>query len=226
MVIVLLRTMLVYAVLLLGMRLMGKRQLGELELSELVVSVLVADLASLPLQDIGIPMMNGLVSILTLFCLELILSGLVLRFGRLRTALFGKPCFLVENGVINQREMRRNRFTLDELTEELRRQSVLDIQSVEYAVLETDGTLNVVLTEDKKPVTAGQLGLQSPKSGYPFILISDGRILSDNLRKCGRDEAWLREECKRRGADSPEKVFLLTCTSRGDVFFAAKEEKT
>lgn len=223
MAIILIRTIIIYFVLLLCMRIMGKRQLGELELSELVVSVLVADLASLPLQDVGIPLINGLVSILTLFCLELILSGVVLRFGRFRAALFGKPCFLVEKGVINQKEMVDNRFTLDELTEELRRQGVMDLSQVSYAVLETDGTLNVILSPAARPATAGQLGCQQEDDGYPFILISDGRILEDNLRKCARDKVWLREECRRRGAASPRDVFLLTCTPKGKVYFAAKE---
>ncbi|MBR6115528.1 MAG: DUF421 domain-containing protein [Oscillospiraceae bacterium] len=224
MAIVLIRTVIVFAVLLVCMRLLGKRQLGELELSELVVSVLVADLASLPLQDIGIPLLNGLVSILTLFCLELILSGAALRFGRLRTALFGQPCFLIEKGVINQREMRRNRFTIDELTEELRRQSVLDPSTVEYAVLETDGSLNVMLFPAFQPATAAQLGCAAESRGYPRVLVSDGRVLSENLRQCGRDEAWLREECRRRGAASPAEVFLLTCDAAGNIYYAAKED--
>ena len=215
--------MIIYLVLLGCMRIMGKRQLGELELSELVVSVLVADMASLPLQDIGIPMMNGIVSVLTLFCLELIFSGIVLRSVRLRTVLFGKPCFLVENGVINQQEMRRNRYTVDELTEELLRQSILDIRSVEFAVLETDGTLNVMLVPAERPATAGQLSCAAPSAGYPYILISDGRIMTENLPKCGRDETWLREECRRRGTEDPRDVFIMSCTADGTVFFAKKE---
>ena len=223
MAIVVLRTIIIYTVLLVFMRILGKRQLGELELSELVVSVLVADLASLPLQDIGIPLMNGLLSILTLFCLELILSGLTLSSSRLRDTLFGKPCFLVEKGVINQREMRRNRFTTDELLEELRRQSILDLASVEYAVLETDGTLNVILRASERPVTAGQLHLTAPDGGYPYILISDGQLLPENLKKCRRDEAWLRSECLRRGVTSVRDVFLMTCTRSGEIYFAAKE---
>ena len=225
MAIVILRTIIIYTVLLVFMRILGKRQLGELELSELVVSVLVADLASLPLQDIGIPLMNGLLSILVLFCLELILSGLTLSSSRIRDALFGKPCFLIEKGVINQREMRRNRFTTDELLEELRRQSILDLATVEYAVLETDGTLNVILRPTERPVTAGQLHISSESSGYPYILISDGQVLTENLKKCARDENWLRNECLRRGVPSLRDVFLLTCTRSGLVYFAAKEEK-
>ena len=225
MAIVMFRTIIIFTVLLLCMRILGKRQLGELELSELVVSVLVADLASLPLQDIGIPLMNGLVSILTLFCLELILSGVTLRSQKLRAALFGKPCFLIEKGTINQKEMHRCRFSVDELTEELRRQSVTDLSTVEYAILETDGTLNVILTPAERPVTAGQLRCAEPETGYPYILISDGTVLRENLRKCGKTEEWLRGECRRQGVKSPEQVFLLTCDTTGNVYFAKREKR-
>ena len=198
------RTIIIFTVLLLCMRILGKRQLGELELSELVVSVLVADLASLPLQDIGIPLMNGLVSILTLFCLELILSGVTLRSQKLRAALFGKPCFLIEKGTINQKEMH--------------------LSTVEYAILETDGTLNVILTPAERPVTAGQLRCAEPETGYPYILISDGTVLRENLHKCGKTEEWLRAECRRQGVKSPEQVFLLTCDTTGNVYFAKREK--
>ena len=225
MAIVLVRTVIIFSVLLLGMRLLGKRQLGELELSELVVSVLIADLASLPLQDIGIPLLNGLVSIVTLICLELILSGLTIRFGRLRPLLFGRPCFLIEKGVIDQREMARNRFTLDELTEQLRRQGVLDPAAVEYAVLETDGSLSVILSPAQRPATAGQLGCAEASRGYPRILVSDGRVLTENLRRCGHDERWLLTQCRERGAASPEEVFLLTCDGADGVYFCKKERE-
>ena len=225
MAIIILRTTIVFLVLLSCMRLMGKRQLGELELSELVVSVLVADLASLPLQDVGIPLINGLVSILTLFCLELILSGVTLRFGRLRCLLFGKPCFLIEKGVINQREMARNRFSLDELAEELRRQSVIDPSTVEYAVLETDGTLNVMLFPAFQPLTAGQAGRAYDSGGYPYILINDGRVMSENLRKLGRNPVWLEKECRARGAASAKDVYFMTCDRGGRIYFAPREGK-
>ena len=225
MAIVLIRTVIVFCSLLLCMRILGKRQLGELELSELVVSVLVADLASLPLQDIGIPLINGLVSILTLFCLELILSGAALRWGRLRTALFGKPCFLIEKGVVNQREMVKNRFTMDELAEELRRQSVTDIGSVEYAVLETDGTVNVILFPEFRAATAGDMGTVKTSGGYPHVFISDGRIMQENLTRFGKDEAWLQKECRARGAASAKDVFLFTCDDSGKIYYSRKEGK-
>ena len=223
MAIVLIRTVIVFASLLICMRLLGKRQLGELELSELVVSVLVADLASLPLQDIGIPLINGLVSILTLFALELLLSGITLRSGRFRAVVFGKPCFLIEKGIICQQEMTHNRYTLDELTEELRRKSVTDISTVEYAVLENDGTLSVILFPQYRAATAGDMGKEPKSGGYPHVFISDGRVIADNLRHFGKEEGWLKKECRARGAASVEEVFLFTCDDAGNIYFARKE---
>lgn len=225
MAIIILRTVIIFTTLLLFMRLLGKRQLGELQVSELVVSVLIADLGSLPLQDIGIPLMNGLVSILTLLCMELLLTGLTLRSVRLRSALWGKPCFLIEKGRINQREMRRNRFSLDELTEEMRRQGVLDLNSVEYAVLETDGTLSVVLVPALRPVTAAQMNVPTQDDGYPYIIVCQGRVLSQNLRLCGRNERWLQAELRRQGLKSPEEVYFMTVDGGGKVYCCPRESE-
>ena len=126
--------------------------------------------------------------------------------------------------MINQREMARNRFTLDELAEELRRQSVTDPSTVEYAVLETDGTLNVMLFPAYQPLTAAQAGCGTEAGGYPYILINDGRVMSENLRKLGRTETWLQKECRARGAASVKDVFLLTCDRSGRIYYAAKEK--
>ena len=149
--IILIRTLIIFTALVLAMRLLGKRQLGEMELSELVVAVLVADIAVNPLQDTDMPLIYGLVPLLVLFCCEIIISGLTLKSIRLRQLLYGKPSLLIEKGKIAQREMTKNRFTLDELTQELRNQGILDIASVEYAILETNGQLNIVLYPAEQP---------------------------------------------------------------------------
>ena len=151
MAIVIVRTLIVYFALVLFMRLMGKRQLGELELPELAVAVLIADLAAHPLQDIGIPLMNGLLPVVVLFCCEVLIAGATMKSSRLRSLLYGRPAFLISKGVIDQGEMRRSRFTLDELTEELRGKGITDIAQVEYAVLETNGVLNTLLFPEFQP---------------------------------------------------------------------------
>lgn len=225
MAIILIRTFILFFALLLAMRLLGKRQLGELELSELVVSVVIADLASNPLQDIGIPLLNGLLPILVLFCLELILSGVSLRSIKLRNLFYGKPSLIVQDGKIIQSAMRKNRFTLDELTEELRNQGQTDISKIQFAVLENNGKLSIIPFPAERPVTAGQLGLPVEDEGMPVILISDGRTLSKNLRQMGRDERWLQKEVKRRGAQNAQEVYLFTLDRLGRIYFALREKQ-
>ncbi len=133
MAIILIRTLIIFLALIVAMRLMGKRQLGELELSELVVAVLIADIASIPLQNPSLPLSYGLIPLLVLFCCELIFSGLTYKSIHLRKLLYGRPNFIIERGRIAQQAMHRNRFTLDELTQELRNQGILDIASVPTA---------------------------------------------------------------------------------------------
>ena len=187
MAIIFFRTIIVFLSIVVSMRIMGKRQLGELELSELVVAILISDMAVHPLQDIGIPLLNGIIPVVTLLCCELIFSGLIMRSVKMRVLLCGKPSMLVSNGEINQIEMRKNRFTLDELTEELRNQSVTDISKVKYAILETDGTLNTILFPGEQPVTVSQMGISVDDPGFPSIIINNGVIIEENLKMMGRD---------------------------------------
>ncbi len=223
MAIVLVRTLIIYFALLLAMRLLGKRQLGEMELSEFVVAALIADLASHPLQDMGIPLINGLVPILVLFCCEVLIAGLSLKSIRLRSLIFVKPSLLIVKGRILQQEMFKNRFTLDELMQELRAQGVSDLNSVAYGILETNGKLSLLLSPADSPVTAGQLQVQTQDTGYPSIIISDGRVLEANLRHLGYDRLWLDKQLKAHGLSSPEQVFLMTTSDTGAVYCAAKE---
>ena len=225
MAIVIVRTLIVYFALLLTMRLMGKRQLGEMELSEFVVAALIADLASHPLQDMGIPLLNGLVPIAVLFCCEVLIAGLTMKNIRLRELFFGRPSLLVVKGEINQREMRRNRFTLDELMQEMRSQGCFDLRSIEYAVLETDGKLNLLLRAKDQPVTAGQLDLPAPDGGYPHIVISDGRVLEGNLQHLGLDRAWLSEALEKQGGPEAEDVYLMTVDENREIFLTRKEQE-
>ena len=225
MAIVLIRTIIIYAALLLTMRLLGKRQLGEMELSEFVVAALIADLAAHPLQDIGIPMINGLIPILTLFCCEVLIAGLSMKSIRLRGLLFGKPSVLISRGSIDQKELWKNRFTLDELLQELRAQGVTDIGKVEYAILETDGRLSVLLYPSEKPPSAAQMKLTAPDTGCPLVLINDGRVLENNLKRSGKTRGWLNEQLKTHRAGSADEVFLLTLDSAGQVCFARKEKR-
>ncbi|NCB73866.1 MAG: DUF421 domain-containing protein [Clostridia bacterium] len=219
------RTLIIYIALLIAMRLMGKRQLGELELSELVITVLISDIAAHPLQDIGIPLMNGLLPIIILLCCELIIAGVIVKSQRAKELLCGKPSFLIIDGVINQKEMKKNRFTPDELAEELRTQSILDISLIKFAILETDGRLNIVLFPSERPVTAGQMSIKADDSGYPVILINNGKVIDKNLRLCGKDNDWLDKELSARKAKNVKEVYLMSLNEAGQIYFAKAEGK-
>lgn len=223
MAILIIRTFIIYAALLLSMRILGKRQMGELEISELVVAVVIADIAVIPLQDIGIPLINGLVPIIILLCCEILITGAAAKSVRVRLLLFGQPSILIENGVINQTEMRKNRFTIDELYEELRQQSVTDIAKVERAVLETNGLLNVILYPREQPPTCKQLGIRCPEELSPIILINEGRILENNLQKSGKDIKWLNRYLKSNHIRSAADVYLLSCDKTGKIYLALSE---
>ena len=225
MAIIFIRTIIVFASLVIAMRLMGKRQLGELELSELVTAVLISDMASHPLQDIGTPLLNGLISVVTLLCCELLISAGILKSQRFRTLLCGKPSMLIVNGRVCEKAMRQNRFTLDELAEELRNQGVTDMSTIKYAILETDGTLNTIPYPTERPVTAAQMNISVPDNGFPTVVINDGRVLSGNLRSVGRDEKWLDKELRKRKVRSASDVYLMTIDETDGVYFVEKEGK-
>ena len=220
--IIFIRTLIVYTALLVFLRLLGKRQLGEMELSEFIVASLIADLAANPLQDIGMPLLNGLIPIVTLFCCELLISALTLRSIRLCAFLFGKPSLLIDHGKIVQKEMGRNRFTLDELMQELRSLGVRDIAAVEYAFLETNGKLSVLQYASQSPPSADDLQVSVVNCGFPRILISDGRLIRENLQKCGFEEKWLMKQIKPYGGNIAD-IFLMTVDDASRVYCVAKE---
>ena len=220
------RTVILYFLLIAGLRLTGKRQIGELEPTELVLTMLLSDLAAVPMQDFGIPLLNGVLPIATLLCLSLLLSYCSLRSVRFRSLICGEPTIIIRDGVPQQSAMRHNRFTLDELMEELRCQGVTDMTTVKYAVLETSGQLSVLLRADCQPLTPQQVQLQvSDDVTLPAIIINDGRLLRGNLKSAGYDEKWLKKQLQKEKITEVSRVFLLTVDEQGSVCCIKKEDK-
>ena len=218
------RTIILYLLLVVGLRLSGKRQIGELEPIELVLTLLISDLASVPMQDFGIPLLNGVVPILALIAMSTLFSCVSLRNVRFRSLVCGEPALIIKDGRIRQEVMRHNRLTLDELLEELRGQGVLDINSVKYAVLETSGHLSVLLRADQQPLTARQMAVAVEDDVLlPTVVINDGRVMDQNLRLAGRDENWLRQQLQKRKIRRPQDVFLLTVDEAGKTLCIPKE---
>ncbi len=217
------RTIILYIIIIVGIRLMGKRQVGELEPSELVLSLIIADLASVPMQDYGIPLIAGVVPILTLLSLTMILSVLTMKSVRFRALLCGRPSIVVRDGLVDQGEMRKCRLTVDELLEELRCKGYTDLAAVKYAVLETNGQISILPYANQKPPTARQMKVSVEEGGLPLVVVSDGRVLDHNLRALGHDRPWLDKQLKRRGCSGPEGVFLLLVDQSDAIYLARKE---
>ncbi len=206
------RTIILYLIIVLTLRIMGKRQVGELEPSELVVAILISDLAAVPMQDIGIPLLSGVIPILTLLALELFASETSMRSIRFRAFLCGKPVFIIRDGVIDQTAMEKNRLTMDELSFCLRQNNILDAAQVQYAVLETNGQLTTFLYPKYAPLTAGDAGKKPQEQEFPVTVISDGRIMEENLSAVGLNLSWLRRQLSRQNLHQ-EEIFWMTATS-------------
>ena len=217
-----LRTAVLYLVLILSIRLMGKRQIGQMEASEFVVTMLVANLASIPMQDGAIPLYSGLVPILTVLGLELVLSGLILHSVTIRRLFCGKPVILINNGTILRENLRRTRVTLDELMGHLRAKDVLDIRSVQYAILETDGSLSVFPYPKERPASAGEAGIKVKRQYLPVTIIEDGILLTDNLEFSRKNTKWLEKVLQSHEA-TRETTLLLTVDDGDNVVWLGKE---
>lgn len=194
------RTLILYIVVIIALRLMGKRQIGELSPSELVVTILISDLAAIPMQDPGISILNGIIPILSLLCLEIIISTILLKSKLSRKILVGSSSILIDNGKINHNEIKRMRITVDELVEELRLKDYPDITCVKYAILETNGKISVIPFPEKD----GQSGCV-----LPITLISDGKLNSSSLSQINKDMTWLNKQIKKGGFSGINDVLLM-----------------
>ena len=220
------RTPILYFILMVGLRLMGKRQIGELEPSELVLTLIISDLAAVPMQDFGIPLVNGVFPIVTLLCVSMLLSFFSLKSIRFRGLICGYPTVIIRDGKVLQRNMARNRFTVDELLEQLRSQGYSDLTAVKYAVLETSGQVSVLPYTKDSPVTPQVMNMTVQDDvTLPVLVINDGHIMSENLSASGYDAVWLDKQLKERRLTSPRQVFLMTVDEAGAVTCVAKEAK-
>ena len=218
------RTIILYLVLIAVVRLMGKRQIGQMEPSEFVVTMLVANLASIPMQDGGIPLLSGLVPILTVLGMELVLAAAAMGSVWVRKLLCGKPVILIENGKINQSALRATRVTLDELTGHLREKDILDPKNVQYAILETNGNLSVFPWPKEAPASAKEAGIRVKERYLPISIIEDGYLYEENLAVAQKDKKWVQRILNEHRT-SLKQTWLLTVDEKGHVLWIPKEEK-
>ncbi|QGU96078.1 DUF421 domain-containing protein [Clostridium bovifaecis] len=222
--IVMIRTTILYALVVLTMRLMGKRQIGELEPFELVIAIMISDLASLPMQDIRIPLIHGIIPILTLLILQSIITLLELKSEKAGAILTGTPSILIKHGKIDIKELRNQRLSFNDLIEELRLSGYYNISDIEYAILETSGQLSILPKVGINPVTKEDLKINTAQEVLPVTLILDGKINIKNLKSIHQTEEWLYNQLKANNIHSPKEVFLATKDSKGKFFYQLKDK--
>lgn len=218
------RAIILYIVVLVVMRLMGKREIGQLQPFELAISIMIADLASIPMTELGIPLTNGIIPILGLLFIHMIISVLNVKGVNIRKILSGKPSILIYRGKIDEQKLRKERLTINELQERLRGDNIFNLEDVEYAILETNGEISVIPKAEKRGVTPEDLELKPEYEGIPYDLVIDGKIMKENLKKLGKDESWLIEQLKKFDT-VPEETLIATIDGKNSFFCQAKERK-
>ena len=211
------RAIVLYLVVLIVMRFMGKREIGQLQPFELAISIMIADLASIPMTEIGIPLFNGIVPILGLLVMHLIISVINLKSLKAREIMCGKPSILIYRGKINEKELRKERFTINELQERLRGNNVVNLGDVEYAILETSGQVTVILKPEKRNTIPEDFNILPEYEGIPYDLVVDGKVMNKNLKIIGKDYNWLKKQVEKFDM-TPEEALVVTIDGKGQIF--------
>lgn len=217
------RAIVLYLIVLVVMRLMGKREIGQLQPFELAISIMIADLASIPMTEIGIPIFNGIVPILGLLVMHLILSLINLKSLKAREIICGKPSILIYRGKINEKKLKKERFTINELEERLRGNNVVNLGDVEYAILETSGQVTVIQKPEKRNTIPEDFNIVPEYEGIPYDLVVDGKVMNKNLKAIGKNYNWLKKQVEKFDI-KPEEALVVTIDGKGQIFCQKKEE--
>ena len=218
------RVIILYILVLIIMRLMGKREIGQMQPFELVIAIMIADLASIPMADIGIPLSNGIIPILALLLLQLLISIINVKSIKLRKFICGSPSILIYRGKIQEKTLKKEKITINELEERLRQNNVFSFGDVEYAILETSGQVTVIQKPNKKNLTPEDLGLNLEYEGIPYDLVIDGKVMNQNLKSIGKDYNWLKKQTEKFNI-KPEEALIVTFNGKEQIFCQANEKK-
>lgn len=223
MLIVLIRTLILYLLVMVALRMMGKREIGQLQPFELVVILMIADFAVIPSENMGIPLLSGIIPILVLLSTSMTLAWISLKSERARNFISGKPSIVIERGKILEDELKKNCYNLTDLLEELRLKSVPNIADVEYAILENNGQLSVFPKSEKRPVIPEDFKIKPPYEGLPISLIIDGKLNTHKLKQSKHDLHWLKRELRKQSISKIEDVLIASLDSSGKLFAQAKQ---
>lgn len=224
MIITFIRSIILYIIVLVVMRLMGKREIGQLQPFELAISIMIADLASIPMADTGIPITNGIIPILGLLVMHLVISIINIKSIRGREIICGRPSILIYRGKIDEKVLRKERFTVNELEERLRGNNIVNIGDIEYAILETSGQVTVIPKPNKRNTIPEDFNIEPKYEGIPYDLIVDGKVMYKNLEKLGKNYVWLQKQTEKFGI-KPEEALIATIDGDNQFFCQPLEKE-
>lgn len=222
MLIVFIRTVILFSLVVIGLRLMGKRQVGQLQPYELVIIILLSELAAIPIGNTGTPLAYAVIPILTLVVIHIFLSYISLKSENARGIICGTPSVLIENGKIVEKELKRLRYNINELLEQLRAKNIPNIADVEFAILETSGHLSIIPKSQKRPVVPADMNLPTSYEGLPMTLIIDGFIFDKNLARINLNREWLLAELQKFGMRDHKEVLFASIDAEGKLFYQLK----
>lgn len=224
MLIIITRTLILYALVVVALRIMGKREIGQLQPFDLVIILMISELAAIPSENVGIPLISGIIPILVLLLASIVLSAIEMKSERARAIINGTPSVLIERGRIVEKELKRNRYNLNDLLEELRIKNVPNIADVEFAVLETNGQVSVLPKSLKRPAVPEDFNMSPSYEGLPTVLIMDGKLNQQNLQKANKDLQWLMDELKKQNLNRIEDVLLASLDTSEKLFTQANSQ--
>ncbi len=216
------RSLILYVLIIAALKLMGKRQISELQTSELVVALLISDIAAIPMQNTAQPLISGIVPMIALVSFEIILSCIMLKHYKFRRFICGRPIIIVNDGKIDQKEMKRLRMATEDLTEQLRQADVFDINEVAYAIVETNGNLSILKKSKYKEADASMLGVVLPNKGLDIVVVSDGQFADDSMAICQISKDWVLGILKGKNL-KVEDIFIMTANKNRDFNIIKKE---
>lgn len=222
MILIFVRTIFLYILVLIVMRFMGKREISQLQPFELVISIMIADLATTPMSETGIPILYGIIPILGLLMMHIIISIINLKSIKIREIICGKPRILMFRGKIDEKAMIKENFTINELQERLRVNGIFNLEDVEYAILETSGQITVIPKPNKRGTTPEDFGIEPEYVGMSYDLVIDGKVMTDNLVKLGKDYNWLKKQVQKFHMQ-PEEALVVVMSGNGSIFCQRKE---
>ena len=217
------RAVILYVAVVACVRIMGKRQIGELQPSELVITILISEIADIPMQDPYIPLINSFVPLLILVSLEIITSAISIKSQKFRNIMQGNSLIIIRNGVLDQKQIKRLRLSVEDILEALRKKDVFNIEDVLYAIVETDGTISVMLKPEKQAVTAEMLNTNVENKGIHITIVDDGKVMKNQFQECKMDLNKLNKILDNNNINIKE-ILLMTADSSGDINIIKKEQ--